>query len=146
MAGNISNYLETRLLDHSINKAAFTAPTAVGLALYTTTPNVDTGASGTEVSTSGTAYARVNILTGNAGGHFFGSAASADPSTLANAADIVFPTATAAWGTIVGMALLDSVTVGAGNALWIGALTASKVVNNGDVFKFLAGQLVLTLD
>lgn len=146
MAGNISDYLETRLLQHSINKTSFTAPAAVGLALYTTTPNVDTGASGTEVSTSGTAYARINILTGNAGGHFFGAASSADPSTISNSADIVFATATASWGTIVGMALLDSTTVGAGNALWIGALAASKVVNNGDVFKFLTGQLILTLD
>lgn len=146
MAGNISNYLETALLAHSINKTAFTAPAAVGLALYTTTPNVDTGATGTEVTTAGSAYARVNILTGNAGGHFFGAAASGDPSTIANAADIVFPTATAAWGTITGCALLDSLTVGSGNFLWIGNLTASKVVNSGDVFKFLSGQLVLTLD
>jgi hypothetical protein len=125
MAGNITNYLETRLLDHSIN-------------------NVDTGASGVEVS--GGSYARVNVLTGNAGGHFFGSAASADPSTSSNAADIVFPTATANWGTIVGVGILDSTTTGAGNLLWVGNLTASKVVNTGDVFKFLTGQLVLTLD
>src|ERR1700754_594195 len=102
MAGNISNYLETALLAHSINKSAFTAPAAVGLALFTTTPNVDTGASGTEVSTSGTAYARINIITGNAGGHFFGAASSGDPSTIANAADIVFATATGSgFGTVV---------------------------------------------
>ncbi len=146
MAGNISNYLETALLAHSINKTAFTAPAAVGLALFTTTPNVDTGASGTEVSTSGTAYARVNVLTANAGGHIFGAASSGDPSSIANAVDITFPTATASWGTITGMALLDNLTVGSGNYLWIGSLASSKVVNNGDVFKFLAGQLVLTLD
>lgn len=144
MAGNISNYLETRLLDHSINKTAFTAPAAVGLALFTTTPNVDTGAGGTEVS--GGSYVRINVLTGNAGGHFFGAAASGDPSTSSNSADIVFPTATANWGTIVGCGLYDSTTTGAGNPLWIGTLTASKVVNTGDVFKFLTGQLVLTLD
>lgn len=147
MAGNIANYLEMKLLEHGINKTAFTAPAAVGLALFTTTPNVDTGAGGTEVSTSGTAYARINILTGNAGGHFFGAAVSGDPSTISNSADIVFATATGSgFGTVVGCGLYDSVTAGAGNPLWLGALTSSKVVNVGDVFKFLTGQLVLTLD
>lgn len=146
MAGSVSNYLEVKLLEHSINKTAFTAPAAVGLALFTTTPNVDTGASGVEVSTSGTAYARINVLTGNAGGHFFGAGSSGDPSTIANSADITFATATASWGTIVGLGLYDSTTVGAGNALWIGALTASKTVASGDIFKLLTGQLVLFLD
>lgn len=146
MAQNIANYLETRLLEHSINKTAFTAPAAVGLALFTTTPDVDTGAGGTEVTTAGSAYARINVLTANAGGHVFGAASSGNPSTITNAADITFPTATASWGTVVGVAILDSTTVGAGNYLWIGALAASKAVGSGDVFKILAGQLTLSLD
>jgi NADP-dependent 3-hydroxy acid dehydrogenase YdfG len=146
MANNLTNYLETRLLEHSVNKTAFTAPAAVGLALYTTAPNVDTGAGGTEVSAAGTAYTRINILTANAGGHVFGAATAADPSTIANAVDITFPTATGAWGTVAAVAILDSTTVGAGNILWTGNLAASKTIASGDVFKILSGQLILTLD
>ena len=61
-----------------------------------------------------------------------------------NASDIVFPTATADWGTITHCALMDAAT--AGNVLMYSALDTSKVVSNGDTFKFNAGDLSATVD
>ena len=60
-----------------------------------------------------------------------------------NASDIVFPTATADWGTITHCALMDAAT--AGNVLMYSALDTSKVVSNGDTFKINAGDLSATV-
>ena len=60
-----------------------------------------------------------------------------------NASDIVFPTATADWGTITHCALMDAAT--AGNVYMYSALDVSKVVANGDTFKINAGDLSATV-
>ena len=60
-----------------------------------------------------------------------------------NVAEIAFTTATAGWGTVTDVAIVDTAS-GAGNILYYGALTASKVVNSGDTFKFNAGDLDVT--
>ena len=119
MASGIADYAENKILDHSLGKASWTMPTAY-IALYTAAPG-DAGG-GTEVT--GGSYARytTSAATWN----------SASAGSISNAVDIVFTTATANWGTIVSVAILDAVTVG--NFIWWGDLFASKVVNNGDVF------------
>ncbi len=60
-----------------------------------------------------------------------------------NAADITFPTATANWGTVTHVALMDAVT--AGNVLMWSTLDTSKIVNNGDTFKINTGDLDVTV-
>lgn len=130
MASGIADYAENKILDHSVGKASWTSPTAY-VALYTATPS-DSGG-GTEVS--GGSYARKTTAAADWN--------SASSGSISNAVDLTFPTATANWGTITGVAILDAST--AGNFIWWGDLSATKVVNNGDVFKFLASQLVLTL-
>lgn len=132
MADNLSDYLENALLNHSTGKSALTMP-SVYLALFTTA-TTDAGG-GTEVSTSGSAYARQNIPAG--------SWASASGGSTSTSADVNFPTATASWGTITHVALFDAAT--AGNMLWHGPLSASKAIGSGDVFRMASGQLTLTL-
>lgn len=106
----------------------------LSIALYTVTPS-DTAASGTEVT--GGSYARVAV-TNSSGWTIPGT-----PNTaVVNAADIVFPTATANWGTIVAACLVDS----GGNQLMWGPLTVSKTVNSGDSFKIAAGQATFLVD
>jgi len=131
MANNLSDYAEAKILDHSVGKTSWTMPT-IYVALYTTAPTDSTA--GTEVS--GGAYARV-ATTGATW-----SAASAGAN--ANAADIVFPEATASWGVVTAVALLDAST--AGNIVWYGTLTASKTVDSGDTVRFVAGDLTLSLN
>lgn len=127
----LSNYAENKVLDHLVGKTAFTMPT-VSIALYTTAPTDST--SGTEVSTSGTAYARK----ATAGADW--NAASGGSISNANAFE--WSTATAAWGTVVAAALVD----GSGNILAYGTAAASKVIDTGDTYRIPAGSLTLTLD
>ena len=54
MAGSASNYLENKLIDHSLGTTTFTKPTSVYLALYTVSPS--DSSSGTEAT--GGSYVR----------------------------------------------------------------------------------------
>lgn len=125
----MTNYLEDELIDHVLRNLAYTSPTTVYAALFTAAPGEAGG--GTEVT--GGAYARTAVTFGAP------SAGATD-----NTADVTFPTATANWGTVTHVAIMDAST--AGNMLLYGALTASKVVNNGDTFKFNTGDLDVTFD
>lgn len=102
------------LLQHVAGyQAIFAEPTAY-VALFTTAPTADDGTGAVEVSGGG--YARVATSAASWG------AASASPPLIANGAAIVFPTATAGWGTIVAAGLYDAAS--GGNLLfwdWLGA-------------------------
>ena len=100
------------------------------MALYTVAPS-DTGG-GTEVS--GGAYARQT-------GAF--TVSGTNPTTATNSAAIEYPTATANYGTVVAVGILDASS--SGNLLAYSTLDASKVVSSGDVFRFNAGDLDITL-
>lgn len=131
MANNLSDYLENKLLDHIIGKTSYTMPTAY-VALYTVAPT-DSGG-GTECT--GGSYARVATS-----GSTWNAASSGSNS---NASDIVFPEATASWGTVVAVGILDASS--AGNLLWYGTLTANKTVDSGDTVRFVAGDLTTALN
>jgi len=128
-----SDYLENELLDHTLKNLAFTSPSAVYVALATASFADDNSGTANEISTTGTAYARQTAT--------FAAASGGSASTSAT---ITFPTATANWGTITHFGIYDAST--AGNLLYHGALTASKVIDNGDTFEIQAGNLTVTLD
>lgn len=140
MPGSKSDYLENALLNHTLGGAsagqAYSAPANVFIALYTVAPG-ETGG-GTEVSTSGTGYARVQLANTTA------SFAATSTSTKTNAAAITFPTATADWGTVVAFGIFDANS--AGNLLYYGTLTTSKAINNGDTASFASGAITITED
>lgn len=128
-----ADYLETEIIDHVFrNTAIFSAPANVYVALYTSATS-DAGG-GTEVS--GGSYARVAVSTSSG---WTGTGGATD-----NAADVDFGTATANWGTVTHVGVRDASS--GGNLLFHGALTASKTVNSGDSFKFVAGDLDISLD
>lgn len=130
----MSDYLEQQILNHIFrNTAIFTPPANVYLALFTAAPS-DSGG-GTEVS--GGSYARKTVSTTTQ----WTAPGVAGLTDNINAQ--AFATATANWGTITHVGIFDAVT--AGNLLFHGALTASKVVNSGDTFQFNAGDLDITL-
>lgn len=97
MAGSKSDYLENKLLDHTLKNTAYTSPAAVYAALFTTIPT--DAAPGTEVS--GGSYARQAIT--------FGAAAA---GASANSVAVTFPAASAPWGACVAFAIFDALTVG----------------------------------
>jgi hypothetical protein len=91
----------------------------------------------TEVT--GGSYARAQ--TDPADATWTGPAAS--PTVTANVADIVFPSPSAAWGSITHFSTWDRATLG--NMIYYGALTTPKTVNNGDPApRFPAGALSIT--
>ena len=128
-----SDYLENELLDHTLKNLAFTSPAAVYVALATASFADDNSGTANEISTTGTDYARQEAT--------FAAASGGSASTSAT---ITYPTATANWGTITHFGIYDAST--AGKLLYHGALTASKVINNGDTFEIQAGNLTVTLD
>ena len=125
---SFSNYLETKLLAHTFSNTAYTSPTTVYVGLFTTNPAED--GSGTEVS--GGSYARQS-------GSFTTSG-----NTATTSAAIEFPTATASWGTITHVGIYDASS--SGNLLAYAALTASKAIASGDVFRIPTGDIDITLD
>lgn len=129
MAG-FSNFLETEILDHVFGGNAYTAPGTLYLALHTANPDED--GSGTEVSTSGTAYARQTV------------AFTVSGDTATTSAAVEYSTATANFGTVTHVGVWDAST--AGNLLAYAALTSSKTIETGDVFRVPAGDLDISLD
>jgi hypothetical protein len=128
-----SNYLENKILDHVLTATAYTQPSRY-IALFTGDPG-EAGSFSNEVSTSGTAYARQSVT--------FAAASSGSSATNAT---VTFPTATANWGTITHVAIVDGDTEGAGNVLFYGAVTTSKTIETGDTFQISSGNLTISLD
>lgn len=129
MPGSKSDYLENKLLDHTLRGTVFTPPSTLYLALYTVAPT-DAGG-GTEVS--GGAYSR-QVITFDA----------AVGGATANSAQIVFSQATSSWGTIVAFGIFD--TTPGGNLLYWGDISPNKTVDNLDTARFAAGDLDITED
>lgn len=124
----LSNYLENALINATLRNTSYSSPATVYVGLFTSDPT-DAG-SGTEVS--GNAYARQSASFG---------APSNGASTIGSA--IEFPQATGSWGTVTHFGIFDALT--SGNLLYHGQLTASKAIDTGDVFKFAASALTVTL-
>lgn len=124
----MSNYLENALINATLRNTSYSSPATVYAALFTSDPT-DAG-TGTEVS--GGSYARKAITFG---------APSNGAST--NSGAVEFDQATGNWGTITHFAIFDALTTG--NMLYHGALTTSKTIETGDVFKFAAASVTVTL-
>jgi hypothetical protein len=136
MAGNLSNYLENKLIDHFLGTASFTMPSTVYIALYTGSALTDasTGASpspATEVS--GGSYSRKSAT--------FSSASSGSTTNNANIDFSGMPAC-----TVTGIAVLDGNTAGAGNILVYGSLTSSKTLDAGDTLRISSGDLSISID
>ena len=129
----LSNYLENALVDHILRNTALTTPGTsiyVGLIKFYESSKLEAGTLTQEASSG--AYARVQVTAWDA------------PSNGAtqNTSAVTFPTATADWGMVSGVIIVDAASTG--NVLLHGTLTTARDVKNGDVFKFNAGDLDIT--
>jgi len=125
---SFSNYLETKILDHVFGGTAYTAPGTLYLALFTAAPGEAGG--GTEVS--GTAYTRKSVAFTTSG------------DTTSNTSAVEFDTAGSIWGTVTHVGIFDAST--SGNLMAYAALSSSKTIESGDVFRVPAGDLDITLN
>lgn len=128
---SFSNYLETKVLDHVFGGTAYTAPSTLYVALFTAVTDGEAGTV-TEVSTSGTAYARQSVTFTTSG------------NTASNDAGVEYATATASYGTVTHVGIYDAST--AGNLLCYASLSSSKSIDTGDVFRIPTGDLDITLN
>ena len=132
-----SNYLENKVLDHVLTATSYSAPATRYLALFTNTSgsaaaNLEAGTLTDEVTTSSSAYGRETI-----------TFAAASGGSSASNATVTFDTATANWGTITHVAVMDAET--SGNVLFYGAVTTSKTIETGDTFQVSSGNLTISL-
>ena len=130
-----SNYLENKVLDHVLTATAYTQPTTRYLGLFTNTStnaaaNLENGTLTDEIS--GGSYARQTV-----------AFAAASNGTSATNATVTFPAATANWGTVTHVAVMDAAT--SGNVLFWGAVTTAKTIETGDTFQVTSGNLTVSL-
>jgi hypothetical protein len=123
---NKSDYLKAATLNAWLRGVSPTLPSAWYLALYTVAPTSAGG--GTELS--GGSYVREAVT--------FGAPSS---GIVANAGAINFPSPTAAWGTLVAVAVFDAPT--GGNMLYFGNLSAAKAVDVADPVFFPIGYFTI---
>lgn len=134
---SFSDYAENKVLDHVLGKTSFTMPTTVALALCTVVPtDASTGATITEANYTG--YARKVIAAADL------NAASSGSSSNANA--ITFAACTGGSSTIIGWAIVDNSTTGAGNVLVWGTCTSTVISTTQTPATIAVGGLVVTLD
>lgn len=137
VGNGMTDFLAKEMLDHTFYYnggvgASYSQPT-IYMALSVTTAFGDSGVWTNEISTSGTAYARIATawtITGTA---------------AANNGALTFAVATASWGSPNSWALADGDTEGAGNMLLyhakdFGAIAADDQIN------IPTGDLDITLD
>ena len=125
---SFSNTFETTVLTWVFTTSSATRPTEWHIALYTASPSDPGG--GTEVSGGG--YARQSVTFTVSG------------NTASNTAAIEWPVATASYGTVTDVGVFDAAS--GGNLIAYAALTTSKAIDTGDVFRLPAGDLDVTLD
>lgn len=127
MAGNLTNYLENKLIDHFLGTTSYTMPAAVYIGLFTVAPT-DAGG-GTEVT--GGSYARQTAT--------FSAAASGATSNDTNIDFTGMPAA-----TTVAIGIFDAST--SGNMLLYGTLTTNKTTDAGDTLRIATGDLDISID
>lgn len=127
MAGNLSNYLENKLIDHFLGTAAYTMPTTIYVALYSVAPT-DSGG-GTQLT--GGSYAR-QLAT-------FSASSSGATSNSSNIDFTGMPAA-----TTVAIGIFDAIT--SGNLLLWGTLTTNKTTDAGDTLRIATGDLDISID
>jgi hypothetical protein len=120
----MTDYLEDKLRDHVLRNVAYTSPTTVYLALFTTA-TTDAGG-GTEVV--GGSYARQAVaFTAGAAGS--GAADNTAAETFSNMPAV----------TVTHAAIMDASS--GGNMLLHGPLPSPKTVGAGDALEFAAGDI-----
>jgi hypothetical protein len=127
-----SLYLQNKVANHIYRATTFTSPAAVYAALFTSTASLAELNAGTLTNeVTGGSYARVAVTFG------------APTAGVTNATTVTFPTATAGWGVIRYVAIMDAST--AGNVLDYAQLSSDVTVNSGNTFQFNTNALSATV-
>lgn len=133
-ASEISDYLAEELLDHAFRNQSYGEPSTYVALCSEVVADADTGSTISEPS--GGSYARVAVhVNGDPSPTWDVSSSGVVDNTHA----IDFATASADWGTIVAVAIVDASS--AGNLLFYANDMVDKDVGNGDTAQFAVGEL-----
>lgn len=134
---SFSKYFSSQIINHMLRNQAFTPPTTVYVALFKSNVGLDNN-SGITGEVTGGSYAREAI-----------SLEAAVSGLSNNSAEIVFDTATADWGIITHIALVDhasNVNWGTNvNILMWGELGESKNVTSGTTVRLPESSLLISV-
>lgn len=137
--GAFSQYLEEAVLNHVLGIAAYTMPATVAIALTTAVPtNTETGATIAEANYTG--YARLTITAAD-----WAAIVAGNPSSIANSVQLAFGNCTAGTNTILGYAICDSATAGAGNMLIYGSVPSTVISTTQTPPEFAVGALTVSI-
>jgi len=110
----------------------YSPPPNTYIALFTSVNGLDDNAEGSQDEASGGSYSR--LLIDGTTRSFTASALK----TTSNNEDWEFTKATAGWGIITHIAIMDAST--SGNVLYYGILNIARDIQTNDIFRFLAGE------
>lgn len=128
-----STYLANKIANHVYRATSYTSPTTVYAALFTSTASLAELKAGTLTNeVTGGSYARVAVT--------FGAPTDGDGS----ATTTTFTAATAGWGVVRFVGIMDAST--AGNVLTYAQLSSDVTINSGNTFQFNSGALAETVD
>jgi hypothetical protein len=146
---NFSNTYESGILNWIFrgNSNTFTRPLNISVALCSGVPDdASQGHTLPELPNTG-GYARANL--GAPTDSIFTQISQAfgafSSGNIDNVSAITFPTASANWGWVSGVAIVDSGVYGAGQVIMWGRLNTAREVLQNDVFQFGAGELDIYL-
>ena len=146
-----SEYLASGILNYYFRGSgdAITIPPNISIALTSgvctgyedgsTIPEIASGING-----SGTGYARKDI--NDPPSEQTGYWVYEGSGVMSNVSNIVFNSALLDWGTVSGIAIVDSSTYGQGNLLFHGAVSKPRDVYTGDNVKFDPNTLEISLE
>jgi hypothetical protein len=148
-AAGLTNYTKQQLLNHLViadQSASGRVPATCYIALFTSASalNCYTGLSGTEVSTSGTNYARLAVTSASA---WHAAASVGTGYHIHNSAAFNgWAAAGSAWGTVRYATLVDSSAGAITNVYAAKQLTGDIVIDAGDTFSIAADGWSISLD
>jgi len=143
----MSDYLEAEIVNHLLRTDTLSKPSNISIALLSNHDanwalDSKTGATIPEIGNAN-GYARKSL--GAPANSTWDAPGTGSPTT-SNTDAVEFAAASGDdWGYVSGIAIVDSLTHGAGNVLFHGALTTPRIVTDGDTFKFNAGDIDITL-
>lgn len=122
-----TEYLSHNLLNHVLRGTSWASPAQVYIALFTVAPTVAGG--GTEVVGGGYVRRLVTFLV---------------PSgrQVVTGADVLFPIATADYGTVVAYGVMDALS--GGNMLYFSTLGSPREIKAPDQYRLPMGQIVVS--
>lgn len=138
-AGEISNYLAHKLLDHVFRNTQYTFQDTFAIALCTgDIADTDTGSTISEPSAG--SYSRATVYKNGGTSPAWDLAAN---GSLDNGATITFSAPTGSWGTITALAICDAAS--AGNVLFYENTLTDQKPDNGDTVQITAGSLKVSM-